>query len=251
MISIFSSQLDNSFLIPRTVPATAVIFTEPDISFPRTTISRKYSTPTIDDKDDGSSCNMPIINLGQKINVAGGIPRHVYNKYIVVPYIHNKFIQPLADKVISSKSLAVLDLLMQTISMMKATFYEKLRIQCIVPRLMYPLQPILEYTRCKLGLEDEGFMEAPVCNITLCSETDIEEREITMDNGIQNLDTSTLNVNTMDDCFNNVEKVTYGVRVLAKLVDDVNCDDPEFKEACDEEIANQRIIEEERCELPK
>ena len=118
-------------------------------------------------------------------------------------------------------------------------------------RLLYPWQPILDYARCKLGLKDEGFMEAPVCNITLCSEADIEEREIAIDNGMRNLDTSTLDVNTMDDCFNNLEKVTYGVRVLAKLVDDVDCDNPEFKEACDEEIANQRIIEEEGCELPK
>ena len=257
VVSIFSSALENSFLVPRTVPATAVIFTEPDVSFPRTTISRMHSAPPIEGKDDGSSCNRPIINVGQKIStaqyVAGSITSHVYNKYLVVPHLHNKYI---ADKLrkndkILKKANDLWALLSQEISMVKDKFHEKLGIQCLVPRLMYPWLPILDYARCKLGLEDEGFMEAPVCNITLCSEADIEEREIAIDNGMPNLDTSTLDVNTMDDCFNNVEKVKYGVRVLAKLVDDVDCDNPEFKEACDEEIANQRIIEEEGCELPK
>merc|ERR1719225_1288445 len=93
-------------------------------------------------------------------------------------------------------------------------------------------------------------MEAPICNRTLCTDSEIEDREITNDNGMQNIDTSTLDVNTVDDCFNNMKKVTYGVRVLAKLIDDVSCDDPEYVEECNELITDQRIVEEETCELP-
>ena len=121
----------------------------------------------------------------------------------------------------------------------------------IFSRLAQPFIPIFDYYRCRLGLNIDDFMEAPPCNRFLCNDTNIEDREITNDNGIgADIETSALEVNTVDDCFDNMIKVNYGARVSAKIVDDVSCDDQEYEDACKELIAEQRIIEEDNCELP-
>ena len=333
IISIFSTELsETSFLVPRTVPATAVIFSEPDPSIPRTSISRA-STP-VNDKTtsdllielrrflarqgvpeyitsdvlkefvrsskesiereykttpdfkravDGASCNMPILDFGQKIkdisNVAestlhkfyngvyGSATRYVNKKY-TKSVLRNHFLKPLltrahnnthklVDPVLNNgfkiggvkyeidRVTQLWDLAIQKLSMAKASFYEKLGLSCLVPWLLQPWVPIFDYARCQLGIKDD-FMEAPICNRTLCTDSEIEDREITNDNGMQNVDTSTLEVNTVDDCIPNMKKVTYGVRVLAKLIDD-----PEHKEECNRLIADQRIVEEETCQLPR
>ena len=338
IISIFSTELgETSFLAPRTVPATAVIFAEPDASIPRTSISRA-STP-VNDKTtsdllielrrflarqgvpeyitsdvlkefvrsskesiereykttpdfkravDGASCNMPILDVGQKIkdisNVAestlhkfyngvyGSATRYVNKKY-TKSVLRNHFLKPLltrahnnthklVDPVLNNgfkvggvkyeidRVTQLWDLAIQKLSMAKASFYEKLGLSCLVPRLLQPWVPIFDYARCQLGIKDD-FMEAPICNRTLCTDSEIEEREITNDNGMQNMGVSALEVNTVDDCIPSMKKVTYGVRVLAKLIDDVSCDDPEHKEECDRLIADQRIVEEETCQLPR
>ena len=253
IISIFSTELgEASFLVPRTVPATAVIFAEPDVSIPRTSISRA-STSDFKQAGDGASCNMPILDVGQKIKdiryVANSISGYLYNKYIG-NHVAVKLSEPLLSRA-HNKITMKWDLVMQKLSMAKALFYENFGLACLVPRLLHPWEPIFDYARCQLGIKIDDFMEAPICNRTLCTDSEIEDREITNDNGMQNIDTSTLDVNTVDDCFNNMNKVTYGVRVLAKLIDDVSCDDPEHKEECDRLIADQRIVEEETCQLPR
>jgi hypothetical protein len=58
-------------------------------------------------------------------------------------------------------------------------------------------------------------------------------------------------VSTMDECFEDMEKVTYGSRILAKLVDDQPCDDPRYAAMCQEEMTKNRIILEEDCQTPE
>ena len=65
-MSVFSSDLVDmsGFLIPRTVDATAVTFSEPDEAVPRTSINRQHN---MDNQSRRSTCNRPIIHLGTKI----------------------------------------------------------------------------------------------------------------------------------------------------------------------------------------
>ena len=91
--------------------------------------------------------------------------------------------------------------------------------------------PILEYTRCKLGLNEDGFMETPPCLDTSCLEPNVQDRPISRDMGIPNFDFMAGKVSTLDDCFPDMEKIAYGARVIAKLVDDqsaAGCTDVEL-----------------------
>ena len=54
-------------------------------------------------------------------------------------------------------------------------------------------------------------------------------------------------VNTMDDCFNDMVKVTYGIRVLAKLVDDQSCEDVRYQAMCQQQVLQNRVIFEDEC----
>ena len=253
IISIFSTELgEASFLVPRSVPATAVIFAEPDVSIPRTSISRAY-TSDFKRTGDVASCNMPILDVGQKIKdiryVADSISGYVYNEYIG-KHVEAKLAEPLLNRA-HNKVTMKWDLVMQKFIRAKAFFYENLGLACLVPRLLDPWVPIFDYARCQLGIKIDDFMEAPICNRTLCTDSEIEEREITNDNGMQNIGESALEVNTVDDCIPNMKKVSYGARVLVKLIDDVSCDDSEYVEECNLLIADQRIVVEETCELPR
>ena len=252
IISIFSSELgDESFLVPRTVPATAVIFAEPDINIPRTTISRA-SSAAFHRAGDEASCNMPILDVGKKIKdikyVADSISSYVYNEYIG-KHVAAQIVEPVFSRVYT-RVTRKLDLAAQKISLVKAMFYEKMGLECLVPRLLQPWVPIFDYARCKLGIKIDDFMEAPTCNRTFCAESEIEERQITNDNGMENIETSVLQTNTVDDCFADMQKVTYGTRVSVKLIDDRSCEDPEYQETCNKLIDDQRILEEENCKLP-
>ena len=46
VVSVFSTALgaNTGFVIPRTIPATALLFSEPDITLPGTSISRRSSS---------------------------------------------------------------------------------------------------------------------------------------------------------------------------------------------------------------
>ena len=69
VLAVFSSNLaETGFSIPRTVPATAVLFSEPNLDIPRTTISRRQSSSS--HSLEPHSCPRPIIRLGQKIDNA-------------------------------------------------------------------------------------------------------------------------------------------------------------------------------------
>ena len=100
----------------------------------------------------------------------------------------------------------------QKMLMLKQSIYEELNIECITTRLIEPFRDILEKTRCAFGLYSDTFMQSPLCIRDRCNSTDVEDREIVNDNGLPRMDIPTLRVNTLDDCFNNVEKVTYSLR---------------------------------------
>ena len=133
----------------------------------------------------------------------------------------------------------------------KAKLYEKLRIQCAIPKLLRPWEPYFDYYRCRLGLQNDEFMEAPACNATLCVNPVIEQREITRSIPVPDMEITPLEVNTIDDCFPDMKKVQYGSRVLVKIVDDDSCEDIRNAELCQELLDQNRVISEEDCKTPK
>ena len=223
VLSVYTTALaESGFLLPRTVDSTAVVFTEPDATIPRTSISRQ---------DPGSglhndpSCNRPIISLAPKINT---ITAH-----------------PLVKEVMNG-----VEKVQKRMSTVKMTIYDKLRIGCLFPRMIRPFEPILKYAQCKLGLDEDEFMEAAQCNAMKCNAS-IEEKTITHDIGPAPMTMMNLEVQTMSDCFGEMNQVTYGARVLAKIVNDQSCDDPEYEDICKELMNEGRIGEQEKCTTPE
>ena len=223
VLSVFSQSLPGTFLIPRSVPATAALFTEP-ILLP---ISRQ-SPPT----QPHDSCPRPVIRLGETL-------ARVQRKISPLTEIYSRLTAPISK--ITSR-----------VSSLKSNILDELRLSCLFPRILRPFEPIFEYTRCKLGFNDDGFMETPPCNATLCREPSIQDRPITRDLGIPNFDFMMEGkVSTLDECFSDMEKIDYGARVIAKLVDDQSCDDPKYSSICEEAMQQNRTVLEESCETSK
>ena len=94
-------------------------------------------------------------------------------------------------------------------------------------------------------------MEPVPCNASACNNPITEDRPITRDRGFPNMDFMIEDqVSTMDDCFDDMEKVVYGSRILATLVNDASCDDPKYLQICDILIGENRMIFEEDCKSP-
>ena len=224
VLSVYSSDLPQSgFLIPRTVDATAAIFTEPDDAIPRTSISRQSSHGN---SHRHEACPRPIISLGDKIN-------QIADKTSL-----------LFDKV--SEPIAKLE---AKIGGFKMSLVDKLGIGCLVPKLIRSFEPIFQFLRCKLGLEEDEFMEAAQCNSVRCEES-IEEQVITNSRPSPMI-MMTLDVQTMSDCFGDMKEVRYGSRVLAKIVRDQSCDAPQYQEICQDLFSEDRVIKEENCQTSK
>ena len=222
MLSVYSSDLPTSgFLIPRTVDATAIIFTEPDITIPRTSISRKAM---YEDSIPDRACDRPKIHLGKN----NSRPK--------------KKDSPLIDRV--SKKLETVK---TKIGSIKMRIYDRLRIGCLIPKLIRPFEPTFEYIRCKLGLEEEEFLEAAQCNSIAC-EKSLEEKIITNDRGPSPMRRMNLQEQTLSDCFDDIPKVQYGARVLAKIVRDKSCDDPDYQQICQELMNEGRVLDQEKCQ---
>ena len=146
VISIYSTELDqSSFLVPRTVPATAVIFSEPEISVPRTTISRNSFFAT--SKRPTFACNRPILPLGPKINALNNAATSIFDHYVAKPisepnHLLLKQASPFINRAynrwasVANNVSNAFTFVQQRVSMMKAAFYEKLGVSCLVPRLV-------------------------------------------------------------------------------------------------------------------
>ena len=84
-----------------------------------------------------------------------------------------------------------------------------------------------------------------------CTEPSIENKIITRSHGLPNMDFMIEDdVSTYDDCFPEMTKATYGSRVLAKLVDDVSCEDTRYQTICQEQSVQNRVLFEEDCRSP-
>ena len=222
VVSVFASDLIGTFVLPRTVPATAVILSEP----PTARLSRQ-SAPNLQ-----KACPRPVIDVGAILNAK------------------SQQISPLVTKL--SKISERISSVTSPISALKSRAYKTLGIECLFPKLIRPFQPIFKYTRCRLGLTNDGFMNTPSCDASTCVNATVEIKEITRDKGLPNLDFMMEGrVNTMDDCFADMDKVIYGARVVAKLVDDQPCDDPKYESMCQEAIEQKRMILEDNCETSR
>jgi len=222
VISVYSSDLaQTGFLIPRTVDATAALFTEPDDAIPNTSISRQSSYGGF---PNNRACKRPIIRLGAKINA-------IENKKKQSPFIRK-----------ISKRFAKVQ---ARIAPIKMRVVDKLGIGCLVPKLIHPFEPMFRYLRCKLGLDEDEYMEAAQCNEISCDES-LEEKVITNSRPAPMI-MMDLDVQTMSDCFGEMREVQYGARVLAKIVRDASCDDPQYEQICQELMNENRVIEEDGC----
>ena len=145
------------------------------------------------------------------------------------------------------------------ISETQSKVFRKLGLSCLIPKLLRPFQPIIDKVTCKLGLDSEeenGFMETASCeseaNATppySCSEPSSEIRMITRDLGLPNVDSMIKDeIASLDGCFSDMANVTYGTRVVAKIANDVDCDDPRYKEICEELMNQERVLFEEDCQ---
>ena len=135
--------------------------------------------------------------------------------------------------------------------MYKAAAVDKARLSCLIPTLRRPFEPILEHFRCKLGISEDPYMEAPPCDPTICSSSEVEEREITMSKPIPSMVVMNVSIETIDDCFNDMTKLVYGSRVLIKAVDDESCEDPRYSDTCKELLEEDKVIMEDSCTSPR
>ena len=60
-----------------------------------------------------------------------------------------------------------------------------------------------------------------------------------------------LHVQSMSDCFEDMEELQYGARVLAKVVDDQSCSDPRFAQQCEDLMSQGRVVDEDSCSTPE
>ena len=224
-LAVFSTNLPGSFVLARTVDATAALIAEPPLPL---LIPRQLS----DSQKNEDHCPRPIINVGAKIN------RTVTK------------LEPILNRI--SKITDGITKLQSTFSDLKSRIFQKLGLMCLIPTLMRPFDPLAKKLKCKLGLNDDGFMNNPPCNISLCLNPKIEDTFIEMDRGLPNLDFMIEDmITTMDQCFDDMEKVTYGARVLAKLIDDESCDNPKYINICQDAVSENRIVFEDRCKTPR
>ena len=122
MLSVYSSDLAQSgFYIPRTVAATAAIFTEPDETIPRTSISRQSS---YGNAHHNEACPRPIIRLGAKINQIKDRKSRLF-----------------------SKVLKRVEKVQARLGAVKMRVVDKLGIGCLVPKLIRPFEPMFRYFR--------------------------------------------------------------------------------------------------------
>ena len=246
VISVYASEFieNTGFLVPRSLPATAVLFSEPDINVPRTSISRRSTAMSPKAMEAEKACNRPVIPLGRKIDAIKDFKGWLVNK-TVQEHVPPRLRAPLFTAYERWSNVFSL------MSLFKARVWESAGLACLIPKLRRPFEPFFDWVRCKLGLAEDEFMEAPPCNVTLCTNPEIEEREITMERDIPDLEIMNLKVQTKDDCFADMTKVVYGARVLVKSIDDVSCSDPNYEPLCQEAFEEDRVVMEDECTTPR
>ena len=223
MLSVFSSNLPGTFAVPRTVPATAILIADPPIPI----ISRQSEHSA--ENSGHQSCKRPIFDVGGTLNTT------------------NHRLSPFLNRI--SKITAAISNVQSKLGDLKSRAFQKLGIACLVPKLLRPFDPFIQLTKCAFGLNEDSFMEMPPCNVSACLHPNIQDKVITRDRGLPNLDFMVDDmVTTIDDCFEDMQKVTYSSRVIVKLVDDQPCDDPKYASICQEAMNENNVIFEDRCQ---
>ena len=244
IVSVYSTELfvNSGFMVQRTIPATAVIFSEPNIDIPEST--SRESVSSVGDE----SCNRPVFK--QRQLVENSIRFEKWLMHQTVKNVAPPLLKSPAESAIRRWSTLLSSLLKRS-SLMKAKAWQHAGLACLFPKLFRPFNPIFKQIRCKLGLKEDEFMETPSYNTILCSDSNIEEKEITMEKEIPDLKTVNFQVRTYSDCFPDEAKVMFGARILIKLVDDLPCNDPKFESKCQELFEQQQVIFAEDCADPR
>ena len=244
IVSVYSTELfvNSGFMVQRTIPATAVIFSEPNIDIPEST--SRESVSSVGDE----SCNRPVFK--QRQLVENSIRFEKWLMHQTVNNVAPPLLQSPAETAIRRWS-TLLSSVSKRSSLMRAKAWQQAGLACLFPKLFRPFNPIFQQIRCKLGLKEDEFMETPSYNTILCSDSNIEEKEITMEKEIPDLKTVNFQVRTNNDCFPDEARVMFGARILVKLVEDLPCNDPKFESKCQELFEQKQIIFAEHCADPR
>ena len=137
------------------------------------------------------------------------------------------------------------------ISILKSKVYQDLGLSCLNPKFWNPFQPIVEKLNRKLGRDEDKekcYIKTSSCCFNTCGESSVENQLITHDRGLPNMDYLIKGkISTYDQCFPDIEKITYAGRVRIVVVDDVSCEYPHFQNVCQETISQNRVLYEEDC----
>ena len=244
IVSVYSteSSVNSGFMVQRTIPATAVIFSQSNINVPDTTSRQSVSSVV------GGSCNRPVFEQGQHVKTS--IRFEKWPMHQTVKHVAPSQLKSPAETAIRRWS-TLLSSVSKRSSLIKAKAWQYVGLACLFPKLFRPFNPIFQQIRCKLGLKEDEFMEAPSYDTISCSDSNIEEKEITMEKEIPDLKTVNFQVRTYSDCFPDEAKVMFGARILIKLVDDLPCNDPKFESKCQELFEQQQVIFAEDCADPR
>ena len=76
----------------------------------------------------------------------------------------------------------------------------------------------------------------------------LQEMEITRDMGFADPEALVEGqINSRGDCFNDIEPIAFGIRVQAMILKDVDCADIRYQQMCQDTMYENRIIWEEDC----
>ena len=213
LLSAYSSEMNDTFVMPRIVPATAFIAKESEAA---TQNSRRSFN-----SDETNSCS--------------NIQRQDSENTDTIFKQISEAIEPI----------------FRPLSIAKSKVLRLLGAECYGPRFLEPFEPMIKDIKCKLGLIDDRFMPAPPCDFEKCVKPALEESEITRDMGFANPEDLTRGqVNARGDCFEDVEPIMYGVRVQVTLLKDAPCEDYRYQKMCQEAMYENRVVSEDECRSP-
>lgn len=241
MVSVYSTEFvaNSGFMVRRIIPSTAVIFSEPNSNIQETSTSRQSVYNAVH-----KSCSRPVFQQGTIVKTSNSFKKWLLHQMV-------KKLVPPPLKAPAKTAIRRWSNLLSTIStrssFIKAKAWEQASLACLFPKLRRPFNPIFQQIRCWLGLFEDKFMEVPLYNQISCSESKIEDKEITMERQIPDLKIINLRVRTNDDCFPDKPKAMFGARILIKLVDDLPCTDPRFESSCQELFEQNQVIFTEDC----
>ena len=132
------------------------------------------------------------------------------------------------------------------------SIFDKLGITCLSTRIIHPWRTLLKQL---FGNKNGGSLSTDCAALPQCVadgglEQRVIDRELPGGLPVQNMveldDPSQINMASR--CIPGMKEPSYGFRVRVMLVDDADCDDPQYASICDEEEANSKIVD---CPEPR